>query len=191
MKYLWVCIPLLMVIGGCEKKDGVTVRPDNFPSFLQVPENGYQVRYATPENAEIVKGACSLSYFVDEGFPPEKAMDFMHQQLSSAGFIQLEYSYLQPLIKLSKEWYANKFQEPGYVYYDLLEHQANESYETVLVNLSYRYKVDDKQLDQLYVYQSHGSQDAESSKYIKRYMEYHPKEFQMHIAESDPNTIGE
>ena len=161
-----------------EASNGSFTRPDDFPSFLQVPPNVDKVRYREPDNANIMEGCYALNYLVDETYPPDKTIQFIHQELSKAGFVRLKYSVLQPLMEISWDWYKNERRVPGYTDYNLTEYWANNKYEYIHVGLTYQYQTGHEVLDHLEVWLLYCTAESENSKYVKRYLEYHPEEFE-------------
>ncbi|HOQ03741.1 MAG TPA: hypothetical protein PKY88_00810 [Anaerohalosphaeraceae bacterium] len=178
-KYYTVLLTLVFVGFGCtrHKNNGSPVRPSDFPAFLNAPETASRIRYATPENADIIEGAYSLSYFVEEPFPPRNTMSYVQNELSSAGFFRLKYLLYSRTEECSYGWYSNKHTEPGFIYLEWTERWGHpEKDECVTVYFCYRYKPPKKDLTTLYVTLIYSTERSEQAVFVKQYKESLPKE---------------
>jgi hypothetical protein len=121
MKYV-LFLFIGIVLCGCKPKvtSDTPVRPDNFPEFLKAPGNAMDIRYATPENANMTEGVYTLNYFVNEDFPPKPTMDFIHSQLLAGSFFLLKYNPIDHF-EVFHGWHTDTMRNPGYIEYILGE----------------------------------------------------------------------
>ena len=95
---MYFCICLV----GCRKKEGVNgvpYRPEGFPEILVPLEGANQIRHLSPETGN-VKGAYSISFWVDEEYPAKNTIEQIQNHLKSYNCVRVEGSVLNDLSTL-------------------------------------------------------------------------------------------
>lgn len=192
VKYM-VFLLSVIFFWGCEHKavNGTNIRPQDFPAFLKAPENATDILYATPQTAIIIEGAYSLSYFIDEEFPPIMTMQFVHNQLYAAGFFPTKYSLYNLSMEMGYTWESKELLEPGYVRLGWGEGWLNRSnLESVSVSFLYRYRTESPDMSKPHINILFTTEEAETSAFVKKYKKYYPKEdWEKDITEIDYDKI--
>ena len=121
-----------------------SVRPQNFPSYLQAPENASPVYYIYSNTAGNAK---QLSFWIREPYPAKGVIDFISARLTDGGFHKLDYDLMNPELPSSRvsgwDEFADARRKPISQVYRWSEDWLNEQGETVGVLLEYRYPVEE------------------------------------------------
>jgi len=97
---LSIIICILCICIGCGKKEeeyGVTYRPSDFPEILAPPKDATEIRYSSPETGGIVKGAYSISFWLNEEYPAKNTIKQIQRYLQSQDCVRVEGSVLSDL----------------------------------------------------------------------------------------------
>ena len=180
MRKAYILLLCLMVCGCNDDRDyGSEIRPDDFPDFLTAPENARTIRYATPQSDITLEGTYSLTYIVDEEFPPDNTISYIHSELSAAGFILLKHRTLD-LGKRAFEWFENPdHRQPNHAFLVWESELGTKTdYRRIHVALSYHYAAENPILTELSVSIGYSTEDSPYSIRMKRYKERFPEEFE-------------
>jgi hypothetical protein len=180
MRKIILSILLCAILCGCKHKgeEGSDIRPIDFPDFMTAPKNARNILYSTPQNDAVSEGTYSLTYIVDEEFPPNNTMSFIQNQLSSANFFRLKRCPVN-LYEVNHEWKENPYRDPDYV--DLTKSSSwgtPSSLDSVFVVLYYHYAVNEVKRSELGVSIVFSTKDSPYSIRMERYKEQFSEEFE-------------
>jgi len=176
-KYI-VFLLLIIVVLGCKNKtpNETRIRPENFPEFLRPPENADNILYAGPETGNTDYRVYTLSYFVNESFPPQKTMKFVYNLLADSGYFLLKYTLLDHQ-EAHYVWQFDDYSDPGFVRLKRGERWASKNNNGfVMVIFNYRNKIGESDLSRLAVSINYSLEESKSSVSVKKYKTHFPEE---------------
>ncbi|MBU0638803.1 MAG: hypothetical protein KKB50_08060 [Planctomycetes bacterium] len=153
------------------------VRPENFPTFLQVPDKAIYVDYVISTDGELA----TVSFRVGDLFPAEQTLGEVARDLEEAGFKALAYDLLNPTLRSShtRGWskWVDATDDPAVWVHHWLAAWANDQHEVVQISLRYDYPVDgEADLNNLWAVCMYEAGQGLFGQALSRYRQMHPSE---------------
>lgn len=181
MNRIYIMLLFVPLIWSCKSDSpaGTNVRPPNFPDFLKPSINMVDVQYRNSETGGVADGTFSLVYLAEEDFPPLSTINFIQNELSSAGFFCAKYLMLglPQEVEVLHHWRPDRHREDGYIHLIWSEYWIHrEKCECVFVVYSYRYKKGEDVSKKAEIAMVYSSEKSDMSAIVKRYKEHYPTE---------------
>ena len=176
----------LLVVRSCyirqsQSQMGSHIRPKDFPECLIPPQNALEVKYHTPSNSRIIKGAVSMEFKIDNPFPGEHTRKFIEDTLKRYGWFKLKHILFNPELPVNQEWRIIEMRkEPRLKFHELAECWMNKKDEIINVVLIYDFlENDEPDLNTLYVTEGFAAEgDTWKHPFAVKYRKLHPEEFE-------------
>jgi hypothetical protein len=179
----------LLVVRSCyiqraQSQGGSHIRPEDFPECLIPPTNTLEVRYHTPSNTKIIKGAVSIKFKIDELYPGKRTRKFIEDTLKRHGWFKLKHILFNPELPVNQEWQIRTITEPSSKYHELPECWMNKKDEIIHVVLIYEFLENgEPDLNTLYVSEILFGTDTWQHPFAVKYKKLHPEEFESSLNE--------
>ena len=146
-------------------------RPENFPRYLQVPENATDINYRGGNNPD-------LYFTVNDPYPATQTLGFIADKLEQAGWKKLNYDLRNPEFPSShiKGWSAlQEDHDLKYKHHTWMAGWINDKDETLRLILKYRFPEGaEEDLTTLYCHISQSVPNGLDRVFIEHYKGVHP-----------------
>jgi len=162
---------------GCSKKPVLnSVRPEDCPDVLIVPEDAFSINYSTPSNSRCAPNTYHLGFMLREQYPAENIRNFFEKHLKSHGWRKLKYRLMGPELKAGN-WTVDSLPDSTTQTRNWEGGWVNDKDDVILIFLEYSSRqTNENESNVLYV--TFALYKKESIKgFLSRYKHFHPEEF--------------
>lgn len=165
-----IFVPFSIFLRFSPDEEMTSSRPENFPEYLQVPEDATNVNYRGGNNPY-------LSFTINDPYPATKTLDFIAGKLERAGWKKLNYDLMNPEFPSShtKGWSPlREHYDHKYKHYTWMADWINDKDETLRLILEYRFPKDaEENLTTLYCDISQRAPKGLEFEFIENYKRFH------------------
>jgi len=172
---LLVFVAVLSAVGAIwhlMRKQGIyepnPVRPDDFPTFLILPESAEDVDYQIRRE----DGIYGVSFIINDPHPSEKTRDFVYKQLKSNGWQRLNHHLMNPEIPIHLAPFEFNWSFPQ------IEDWLNKDDDHISIHYAYE-KLSKEEFDfsKVQVIMTFFDRNSWVRPQVLRYKKFHPEEF--------------